>query len=29
MTDRMLVKGNCVASGPSLIAETLSWLLFS
>jgi len=27
MTDRVPVKGNCVASGPSLAAETLSWLL--
>jgi len=25
--DRVAVKGNCVDSGPSLVAETLSWLL--
>jgi len=29
MTDRVPVKGNCVDSGPSLMAETLSWLLLS
>jgi len=28
MTDRVLVKGNC-ASGPSLVEETLSRLLFT
>jgi len=29
MTDRIPVKGNCVDSGPSLVAETLLRLLFS
>jgi len=30
MTDRVsAVNGNCVDSGPSLMAETLSWLLLS
>jgi len=29
MTDRVPVKGNCVDSGPSLVAETLSRLLLS
>jgi len=27
MNDRVPVKGNCVDSGPSLVAGTLSWLL--
>jgi len=27
LTDRVLVKGNCVDSGPSVVVETLSWLL--
>jgi len=26
MTDRVPAKGNCVDGGPSLVAETLSWL---
>jgi len=29
MTDRVPVKGNCVDSGPRLLAETLSSLLLS
>jgi len=29
MIDRVPVKGNCVDSEPSLVAETLSWLLLS
>jgi len=29
MTDRVPVKGNCVDIGPSLVAETLSWLILS
>jgi len=29
MTDRVPVKGNCVDSRPSLVAESLSWLLLS
>jgi len=29
MTDRLPVKDNCVDSGPILLAETLSTLLFS
>jgi len=29
MTNRLPVKGNCVDSGPSLVAETLSRLLLS
>jgi len=27
LTDRVPVKGNCFDSGPSLLAETLSWFL--
>jgi len=26
MTGKVLVKGNCVVRGPSLVVETLSWL---
>jgi len=29
ITDRVPVKGNCVDTGPSLVAEPLSWLLLS
>jgi len=29
MTDRVPVKGNCVDSGPNLVAETLSRLLLN
>jgi len=29
MTDRVPVKSNCVDNGPSLVAETLSWLFLS
>jgi len=29
MIDIFPVKGNCVDSGPSLMAETLSWLFLS
>jgi len=29
MTDRVPVNGNCIDSGPSLVAETLSRLLLT